>query len=110
MNITETCQFLKVSRASYYRWEKNPVGLREQQGMELDRMIKALFIEHKERYGAERIRRCLKGQGVQVSTKRVSTRRTQFFIHTKDGAQLSYNLSIGISSAKYFFYSPTERK
>ena len=74
MNITETCQFLNVSRASYYRWEKNPVGIREQQGLELDRMIKAVFLEHKERYGAERIRRCLKAQGIQVSAKRVSTR------------------------------------
>lgn len=75
MNITETCQFLNVSRASYYRWEKNPVGLREQHALELDRMIKALFIEHKERYGAERIRRCLKNQGIQISTK---TRSSSF--------------------------------
>ena len=74
MNISELCQFLKVSRAGYYRWRDDPVGKREQEILELDVIIRRLFAEHKERYGAERIRSCLKDQGVQVSVKRVAKR------------------------------------
>ena len=98
MNISELCQFLDVSRAGYYRWRESPVGKREQEALELDGLIQRLFAEHKERYGAERIRSCLKDKGMRVSVERVAKRMK--LMDLKAQARRKYKVTTDSSHTK----------
>ena len=98
MNISELCQFLEVSRAGYYRWRDDPIGKREQEALKLDVIIRRLFAEHKERYGAERIRSCLKDQGMRVSVERVAKRMK--LMNLKAQARRKYKVTTDSNHAK----------
>jgi putative transposase len=98
MNISELCQFLEVSRAGYYRWRDDPIGKREQEALKLDVIIRRLFAEHKEGYGAERIRSCLKGQGMRVSVERVAKRMK--LMNLKAQARRKYKVTTDSNHAK----------
>ena len=51
------CQCFQVSRSGYYAWLNRKPSVRHQKRQALDQQVKALFLKHKQRYGAERLQR-----------------------------------------------------
>ncbi len=49
------CRVLNVSRSSYYRWLKDPVGKRKRKSMKLSREIKDAYFNAKGRNGCPRL-------------------------------------------------------
>lgn len=68
------CDVLNVSRSGYYNWLNHTPSKRELANMELDKKIKSLFNEHKQRYGSPRITRALQAQNEVISHTRVERR------------------------------------
>lgn len=68
------CDVLEVSRSGYYDWLHHEPGKQERANRRLDVKIKALFAEHKQRYGAPRITQALRAQGECCSQTRVARR------------------------------------
>lgn len=68
------CDILEVSKSCYYGWINNPINKRQQQKEMLDPIIKNVFNEHKNRYGANRIHHELKANGISCSRTRISAR------------------------------------
>ena len=69
--LTTLCQTLRVSRSGYYAFEQSPLSSRAQEDQRLQPQIRAIFREHKRRYGARRIARELSSRGVCCGTRRV---------------------------------------
>lgn len=53
--VTVMCRVLDVSRTGFYDWCKRPPSKRELSNRQLDMHIRAIFMEHKGRYGSPRI-------------------------------------------------------
>ena len=53
--MTTVCDTLSVSRAGYYAWQSGAESLRARRDRELMPVVRALFWQHKRRYGARRI-------------------------------------------------------
>lgn len=68
------CRVLHVSKSGYYDWLKTGLNSYARANRQLDVNIKAIFNEHKCRYGAPRITKALKSQSVKCSLNRVSSR------------------------------------
>lgn len=68
------CDVLGVSTSGYYSFIKQGQSAREQENQKLDVNIKAAFYEHKERYGAPRIRRELKKRLIFAGKERIAKR------------------------------------
>ena len=68
------CKILVVSTSSYYDWKQTPISKWQKKTMELDKMIKSIFYEHKERYGSTRIFVELKSRNIKCTRARVSER------------------------------------
>ena len=68
------CKVLKASRSSYYDWLKTGLNSYEKSNRQLDINIKALFNEHKGRYGALRLTKALKALKIKCSRNRVARR------------------------------------
>ncbi len=68
------CDVLNVSTSGYYEWRSRPISQRAQSNAILDSEIKAVFILHRQRYGAPRIADDLKDRGVKCSENRVARR------------------------------------
>lgn len=68
------CKVLSVSRSGYYAWIKAGLNSYARANRQLDVNIKAIFSEHKGRYGAPRIAKALKALDVKCSRNRVSSR------------------------------------
>lgn len=51
------CRCFQVSRSGYYAWLSRKPSARHQKRQALDQQVKALFLKHKKRYGAERLQR-----------------------------------------------------
>ena len=77
------CDCLEVPKSIYYQWLNTPFSKRQQQTKELDDMIKAIFYEHKCRYGANRITIELKARGIPCTRARVSERMKELFLIAK---------------------------
>ncbi|HEQ6608089.1 TPA: transposase, partial [Streptococcus pyogenes] len=71
MNSHHTCQTLQVSRSGFYAYLKRRPSSRHVENEALKEMIKAIFYEHKERYGSVRITQELCRRGIHVNHKRV---------------------------------------
>jgi transposase InsO family protein len=69
--LTALCQTLQVSRSGYYAFEQGPLSSRAQEDQRLQPQIRAIFWEHKRRYGARRIAYELSSRGVCCGTRRV---------------------------------------
>ncbi|HER0527022.1 TPA: IS3 family transposase, partial [Streptococcus pyogenes] len=52
MNSHHACQTLQVSRSGFYAYLKRRPSSRHVENEALKEMIKAIFYEHKERYGS----------------------------------------------------------
>jgi transposase InsO family protein len=71
-NVTLACASLEVSRAAFYEWARHLPTTHELTDAELLAKIKAIFAKSRKTYGAPRVHRALKEQGVQVAKKRVA--------------------------------------
>lgn len=65
------CELLGVSRAGYYRFKQGKVGEKADQKQRQMEQVKAVFWEHKRRYGTRRIAAELQGQGQAMGRLRV---------------------------------------
>ena len=72
LNVKRACELLEVSRAAFYEFTKHEPSARELSDAELKRRIRAVYEESKGTYGAPRIARELRDQGVHVAKKRVA--------------------------------------
>lgn len=73
-SVVILCEVLSVSRSGYYDWLCHKPGKRELANQKLDRNIKIIFDQHKQRYGSPRITRVLKAQNEDCSDTRVARR------------------------------------
>ena len=70
--VGRMCNVLHVSRSSYYAWLKRPESTRKKGNRKLADRIKVIHGQFRKVYGAPRIHRELKGQGVSCSPNRVA--------------------------------------
>jgi putative transposase len=66
------CDALAVSRSAYYAWLGGEPTPRERERESLAETIRAIFWQHRRRYGARRIAAELKDRGIACSSKRVA--------------------------------------
>ncbi len=69
--LAALCQTLRVSRSGYYAWKQGCRSSRAEENGRLMPQIRAVFREHKRRYGARRIARELSSRGTSCGTRRV---------------------------------------
>ena len=72
--VTLMCGVLGVSRSGYYDWTARGLSQHGCSNHELDRRIRELFAEHRQRYGAPRIAAALQDEGVRCSENRIARR------------------------------------
>ena len=70
--VTAMCQTLEVSRSGYYAWKQGRRSTRAEEDQRLASPIRAVFREHKRRYGARRMARELLKRGTSCGTRRVA--------------------------------------
>ena len=66
------CDVLTVSRSAYYAWLYGPPSQREQEVASLTEAVRAIFWQHRRRYGARRIAKELADSGIVCSPRRVA--------------------------------------
>lgn len=89
MNSHHACQTLQVSRSGFYAYLKRRPSSRHVENEALKEMIKAIFYEHKERYGSVRITQELCRRGTHVNHKRVGRLLHQLGLYAK-GSRYQY--------------------
>ena len=65
------CESLLISRSAYYAWEGGEKNSRQREDEQWMPLVRAIFLEHKRRYGARRIAKELSARGVPCGVKRV---------------------------------------
>lgn len=73
-SVRAMCRVMRVSASGYYDWRKRGPSMRQQANVRLDGQIRAVFAEHRERYGSPRITLELKEKGILSSENRVAMR------------------------------------
>lgn len=68
------CGVLGVSRSGYYNWTVRGQSRRVHLNNALDRRIRAIFVEHRQRYDAPRIAKALHEEGLKCSENRIARR------------------------------------
>lgn len=82
--VVHLCEVLGVRPGSYYAWRKRPVCQRVQDTAHLGVHIRAVFAEHKGRYGSPRIAEELRrGHGKTYGDNRVAARMQALGLHAK---------------------------
>ena len=81
--MVQLCAVLQVMPGGYYAWCKRPVSKREHDNARLDVHIKAIFAEHKQRYGSPRIAEELRERGEVCSENRIAARMVALDLHAK---------------------------
>ena len=71
-NVAMTCRLLEVSRAAYYEWSEHKPSRRRLSDAELAEKIEQVYVASRRTYGAPRVARQLRRNGVCVSQKRVA--------------------------------------
>jgi len=69
--VTQLCQVLAVSRSGFYAWQTRPESRHARRDRRLRVLVGASFAASCGRYGSPRIHADLRGQGEEVSRKRV---------------------------------------
>ena len=100
--IEVMCTVLKVSRGSYYRWLKEPVGKRKQVYMELDQKIKKAYFQAKGRNGSPRLSKDLMISGTPVSRNTVARHMKRMGLRSK----LSKRYKVTTDSAHNYAVAP----
>lgn len=70
--VARLCKNLCISPSGYYRWLKDPLGVRGRRDQELKPIIWRVFMDSKRIYGSPRVRAQLKRDGLTISRKRVA--------------------------------------
>jgi putative transposase len=70
--VARACAVLKVSRAAYYQWREQEPSPRVRADVELKRRIQKVHQGSRRTYGAPRVERALRRQGVCCGRKRVA--------------------------------------
>jgi putative transposase len=73
--ITLMCGVLNVSRSGYDDWTGRGLSEHGRLNNERDRRIGAIFVAHRQRYGAPRIVAALNDEGLMYSENRIARRR-----------------------------------
>lgn len=73
-SVSAMTRVLVVSRSGYYAWLKRPESQQAKSNRQLEGKIKALYQQHKRRYGSPRITKALQAEGEQCSENRVAKR------------------------------------
>jgi len=68
--VSALCQTLQVSRSGYYAWQQGRLSKRAAEDRRLMPRIRAIFREHKRRYGARRIARELSSDETRCGPRR----------------------------------------
>lgn len=82
-SVRQLCTVLAVTSNGYYAWRKRPSSPRIYSNVRLDALIKASFIEHKERYGSPRLTVELQESGEICSENRVAARMAVLNLRAK---------------------------
>jgi len=69
--LAALCRALEVSSSGYYAWRRGGLSSRAEEDLCLTPQVRAVFREHKRRYGARRIARELSERGMSCGTRRV---------------------------------------
>ena len=96
------CRVLNVSKSSYYRWFKEPIGKRKQNYMELDKKIKQAYFKAKGRNGSPRHAKDLLACGTVVSRTTVASHMKQMGLRSK----LSKRYKVTTNSSHDFEVAP----
>ncbi len=72
--VTLMCGMLNVSRSGYYNWTVRGQSQHVSENHHLDRRIREIFAEHRQRYGAPRITKTLRHEGRRCSENRIGRR------------------------------------
>jgi len=72
--VTLMCGVLGVSRSGYYDWTARGLSQRVRSNNELERRIRMIFADHRQRYGAPRIANTLHNEGLKCSENRIARR------------------------------------
>ena len=72
MPVAQACRVLGVSRSGYYRWLDAKPSARAIDDTRLAAEVSEVFLQHRGRYGAPRVRRALVRRGPRPSKKRVA--------------------------------------
>ncbi len=93
--VMAMCEALGVSKSGYYDWLAEPVTERERRDVALASKVRALFGDHRGRYGSPRVAEELRADGEVVNEKRVArimretglvARRRKRFVATTDSS------------------------
>jgi transposase InsO family protein len=71
-NVAMACRLLEVSRAAYYEWSKHIPSRRQLSDEELGEAIERIYKASRRIYGAPRIAKALRREGICCSKKRVA--------------------------------------
>jgi len=96
------CRVLNVSKSSYYRWFKEPIGKRKQNYMELDKKIKQAYFKAKGRNGSPRLAKDLLACGTVVSRTTVASHMKYMGLRSK----LSKRYKVTTDSTHNFEVAP----
>lgn len=81
--VLHLCEVLGVLPGGYYAWRKRPLSQRAQDNAQLDVHIKAVYAEHKGRYGSPRIAEELRDNGIPCGENRVAARMQALGLQAK---------------------------
>ncbi len=71
-SVASICEALRVSRSSYYAFQKSLSSNREKEDQRLGEQVSDAFFSHRGRYGARRISKSLERQGERCSRRRAA--------------------------------------
>jgi transposase InsO family protein len=66
------CDTLELSRSAFYEWKRTPASAREDEDEMLMPQVRAIFHQHRRRYGTRRIVDELRDQGTRCGRRRVA--------------------------------------
>ena len=72
--VTLRCGVLDVSRSGYYDWTTRGQSQHVSSNHKLDKRIREIFAEHRQRYGVPRITKTLHHEGFRCSENRIARR------------------------------------
>ena len=71
-HVTTACALLEVSQSAYYQWSKHVSSVRERSDGALSEQIVAIHNDSRETYGAPRVHRQLRRNGIVCGRHRVA--------------------------------------
>jgi transposase InsO family protein len=77
------CRVLKVSRSSYYKWLRDPEGIRGRKRKELDKKIQTAYFAAYGRHGSPRLTKDIQKAGTSVSRLTVAKHMRQMGLRSK---------------------------